>query len=278
MCQIFSKILFNTEAAPSYYKMGLHCPEITSKAVPGQFIMIKVSNQLDPLLRRPFGIHRIGKADTKGKDKKRDSQLEILYKVVGKGTKLMSEMKEGDEIDILGPAGSGFRTDHNIKTAILIAGGIGVAPLFSLADEIRSNGSKIESILLFLGGKGSNDVLCLEDFEKLGVEVKVATEDGSLGYQGLVTDLLLDYLQSKNYSPNSYTYCFGCGPEGMLEKTSKITRKSKMPCQISLETRMACGIGACLGCAVKTKTGKDVYKKVCKDGPVFDSNEIIWNL
>ncbi|MEW6615448.1 MAG: dihydroorotate dehydrogenase electron transfer subunit [Thermodesulfobacteriota bacterium] len=276
MYQVFSKILFNTEVSPTYYKMGLDCPEIASRAAPGQFIMVRVSNQWDPFLRRPFVIHRTGKANTKGEKRCSDCQLEILYKVVGKGTEIMSEMKEDDEIDLLGPMGKGYRIDTNIRTAILVGGGIGVASLFSLAENIILQCSGLKSLLLFLGGKGRDDVLCVEEFEKLSLEVRVATEDGSLGQQGVVVDLLLDYLKFGDYSPGSSTHCFACGPDTMLREVSKITGEKSISCQISLEARMACAVGACLGCIVKTKAGGDVYKKVCKDGPVFDSNDIIW--
>ncbi|KAF0119841.1 MAG: dihydroorotate dehydrogenase electron transfer subunit [bacterium] len=271
MYQVLSKILFNIEVSPTYYKMGIDCPEIASIAVPGQFIMIRVSNQLDPLLRRPFVIHRIQRANTGSY-----SQVEILYKIVGKGTEIMSKMKEYNDIDLLGPVGNGYRIDSNIRTAVLVGGGIGVAPLLSLAERIISQCSRLKSLILLLGGKGRDDVLCVEEFERLGVEVRVATEDGSLEHRGLVVDLLLDYLESRDYSPGSSTHCFACGPDTMLKEVSKIIAEKGISCQISLESRMACAVGACLGCVVRTKAGGDVYKKVCKDGPVFDSNEIIW--
>jgi len=276
MYQVLSKILFNTEVSPTYYKMGVDCPEIAGRATPGQFIMVRVSNQLDPFLRRPFVIHRIQSANRKGESTGSDSQIEILYKVVGKGTEIMSEMKEYDEIDLLGPVGNGYRIDTNIRTAVLVGGGIGVAPLLSLAERIISQCSRLKSLLLLLGGKRMDDVLCVKEFEKLGVEVRVATEDGSLGHRGVVVDLLLDYLESRDYSPDSSTHCFACGPDTMLKEVSKIIAEKGISCQISLEARMACAVGACLGCVVRTKAKGDVYKKVCKDGPVFDSNEIIW--
>jgi dihydroorotate dehydrogenase electron transfer subunit len=284
MYQILSKILFNIEVSPTYYKMGIDCPEIASRAIPGQFIMVRVSNRLDPLLRRPFAIHRIGKSGKRGRfyfpsreiEPSPFSQVEILYQVVGKGTEIMSEMKEYDDIDLLGPVGNGYRIDTNIRTAVLVGGGIGVAPLLSLAERIISQRSKLKSLILLLGGKGRADVLCVEEFERLGAEVRVATEDGSLGHRGLVVDLLLDYLESGDYSPGFSTHCFACGPDSMLKEVSKIIAEKGISCQISMESRMACAVGACLGCVVRTKADGDVYKKVCKDGPVFDSNEIIW--
>ena len=176
MYQMLSKILFNIEVSPTYYKMGIDCPEIASIAVPGQFIMVRVSTRLDPLLRRPFVIHRIQRANTGS-----DSQVEILYKIVGKGTEIMSEMKECDDIDLLGPVGNGYRIDNNIRTAVLFGGGIGVAPLLSLAERIISQCSKLKSLNLLLGGKGRADVLCVEEFERL-VE-STADVEGIGGYK-----------------------------------------------------------------------------------------------
>ncbi|MFH1623805.1 MAG: dihydroorotate dehydrogenase electron transfer subunit [Pseudomonadota bacterium] len=293
MYQVVSKILFNREVSATYYRIGLDCPEIASKAAPGQFIMAKVSNQLDPFLRRPFAIHRIRKTGAETKGTGGDSVVEILYNVVGKGTKIMSEMKVGDKIDLLGPVGNGFRIGSTMGAAILVAGGIGVAPLLSLAEGIRLQRSGVKPLLLFLGGKAGDDVLCVEDFERLGVEVRVATEDGSLGHRGVVTDLLLNYLDSREYGSILPSHLFACGPETMLKEVAKIAREKKIPCQVSLETRMACGLGACLGCVVKTRSrvqpskregdretgGQELridYKRVCKEGPVFDSNEVLW--
>jgi len=282
MHQVSSKILFNIEISSTYFKMELDCPEIASKAIPGQFIMVRVSNQWDPFLRRPFSIHRIRRSGDKGRGTGRDAHIDILYKVAGKGTEIMSEMREGDEIDVLGPVGNGYIIDSNPGTVILVGGGIGVAPLLSLAEEIISQYGKLKSILLFLGGKGRDDILCVEDFKGLGIDVRVATEDGSLGYRGVVTNILSDYIDSGDYTQGRSILCFACGPESMLREVAKITFEKKIQCQISLETRMACGLGACLGCVVKTGDkirGRESaidYRRVCMEGPVFDSNDVIW--
>jgi dihydroorotate dehydrogenase electron transfer subunit len=293
MYQVLSKVLFNNELSPVYYRMSLNCPEIASEAYPGQFLMARVSKQLDPLLRRPFAIHSVKNATAKEIKMDTSSCVEILYKVVGKGTKVMSLMREGDEMDIIGPIGNGYRLDRNIQTAILIGGGIGVASLFYLAETIITKGSKAKKVVFLLGGKTKDDILCIEDFKRIGVEVRVATEDGSLGCKGVVTDLLSDYFGSGDYTPGSSPYCFACGPEDMLKEVSKVIVEKELPCQISLESKMACGVGACMVCGVETKPQlgdlrkgtvlksakqKDEmgYKRVCKDGPVFDCNEIIW--
>ena len=293
MYQVLSKVLSNIELSPMYFRMSLDCPQIASEACPGQFIMARVSRQLDPLLRRPFAVHSIKNATPK--EMKRDTTpcLEILYKVVGKGTKAMSLMKEGGELDVIGPIGNGYRLDPSIQTAILIGGGIGVASLFYLAETIMTKGSKSKKVVLLLGGKTKDDILCVEDFRRVGVEVRAATEDGSMGCKGVVTDLFLDSLSSADYTPESSPYCFACGPEDMLKEVSKVVLEKKLSCQVSLESKMACGVGACMVCGVETKsqlgvTGKETvlkttrqedetgYKRVCKDGPVFDCKEIIW--
>ena len=288
-----SKVLFNKEIAPGYYKLGLVCRDMADSAVPGQFLMIKVSEQLDPLLRRPFSIHKIHSIPSSNDRMEGDCRIEILYKVVGKGTGILSTAMKGNKVDLLGPMGNGFRIHKSMNTALLIAGGIGVAPLLSLAEKILLDHGETKSILLFLGGKGRNDILCEEDFERLGVKTHICTEDGSLGRKGLVTDTFLDYLESHDRGSESVPHCFVCGPEGMSREVAKIAHRKRIPCQISLETVMACGLGACLGCVVKTKPSANVqgsasgfnshrenpmvnYKKVCRDGPVFDSSEIFW--
>ncbi|MDY7030638.1 MAG: dihydroorotate dehydrogenase electron transfer subunit [Thermodesulfobacteriota bacterium] len=293
MYQISSKILYNKELSPGYYKIGLDCPDIASKAAPGQFIMIRVSNQLDPFLRRPFSIHMIHNSNAPHDEVDRNSRIDILYKVVGKGTEILSTAKEGGEIDIVGPMGNGFQIHEDMTTAIFIAGGVGVAPLLGLAEEILLKKKMTRSLVLFLGGKTRTDILCVKDFERLGAQIHISTEDGSLGRQGIVTDQFVDYLESQDNAPGSFSHCFACGPEAMLKEVAKITQKKEMPCQVSLETMMACGLGACLGCVVRSKSqtgskepGNDIishkdesmihHKKVCKDGPVFNSTEIIW--
>ncbi|MDY6854392.1 MAG: dihydroorotate dehydrogenase electron transfer subunit [Thermodesulfobacteriota bacterium] len=255
--------------------------------------MARVSGQFDPLLRRPFAVHSVKKASAKETKTGIISCIELLYKVVGKGTRAMSLMRKGDEMDIIGPIGNGYRLDPPVQKAILIGGGIGVASLFYLAETIITKGSKAKEVVLLLGGKTKDDILCIEDFRGIGIDVRVATEDGSLGCKGVVTDLLLDYILSEDHMAGASPYCFACGPEDMLKEVSKVVIERELACQVSLESKMACGVGACMVCGIETKpqlgdirkgpvlksarqkeeTG---YKRVCTDGPVFDCNEIIW--
>lgn len=243
-----------------FFKITLKSNYITSKAKPGQFVNIKVSNTTDPLLRRPISIHKII----------RESQtFELLYEVVGKGTVLLSQKTSLETINILGPLGNGFSlTKRPKETAILVGGGIGIAPLYALAEKITKK--TYRSVHVLIGAKTKSFILCESDFKNLGADVFISTEDGSYGKKGLITqtlDNLIHDLNLKNVD------IFSCGPYPMLKSISEIADKHKSKCQMSFEANMACGIGACKGCAIKTNSG---YKMVCKDGPIFDAKEINW--
>jgi len=245
--------------------MRLSAAQLSQAALPGQFVNIKVSEGCEPLLRRPFSIHRVD-----------GSAFEILYETVGPATLILSQKKAGEYLDIIGPLGNGF--DYLSLVArrssfVLVAGGMGVAPLFFLAEKIReipNPKSQIPNSIL-LGAKTKNQILCEKEFKKLGWEVKVATDDGSRGFKGKVTNLLQGILRTTN--DERRTTISACGPKPMLAAVSLIAKQYKIPAQISLEEHMSCGIGACMGCIVRTKTG---FKKVCDQGPVFRADEIIW--
>lgn len=261
MVQIRAKLIKNIEVAPKYYKILLCAPFIAKHAFPGQFVEIKVGNSFEPLLRRPFSVHRV----------KGDS-IEILYEIVGKGTEILSKRKAGEYLDIIGPLGNGFNYElpATNNELILIAGGMGVAPLVFLAEklaEFKVHGLKF---MVLIGARTKKQILCLEEFKNFGCKVKIATDDGSKGFKGRITDLLKLSLSTINYE---HPTIYSCGPEPMLKALSVISKEHKIPAQISLEAHMACGIGACLGCVVNTIDG---YKRVCKEGPVFNSEEIIW--
>jgi dihydroorotate dehydrogenase electron transfer subunit len=247
--------------------------------------MVRVTNLLDPLLRRPFGIHRVCQESDNHKGKGHPTCMEILYRIVGKGTLMLSEKEKGEEIDLIGPLGNGFNLKQNFKTAIIVAGGIGIAPLFSLAKALkRAEGSRLrqKNLIVFIGGKTGEDILCVKDFKRVGAKVVVSTEDGSVGTKGIVTDLLQNFLSDSSPSKTQDLMLFACGPSLMLRTVSEIVSSQNIPCQISLENKMACGVGACLGCSIPTKVKKagnseTSYQRVCKEGPVFDSTTILWN-
>lgn len=270
-----AEVVANQETSPSYYRMGLACSELKAEYEPGQFFMLRIGQGYEPLLRRPFSIYWM-----------EEGYLEILYRVVGRGTELLAFQRPGQKIELLGPLGKGFSIPDDWNSAILVAGGMGVAPLHALAARLssRSQGSGFAGhppgqgtkIYIIIGGKRQEDILCREEIQYPGSEVLITTEDGSLGEKGLATHPLAELLsgfQSRQASPS---IIYACGPRPMLAKVAQISSRADIPCQVSLEEYMACGIGACMGCAVKTKTRADSYQLVCKDGPVFDAGVIQW--
>ena len=276
MKQLTTKILENKRIAPDFCRMKLESSYLARNAKPGQFVEVKCSDKTDVLLRRPLGVHRITK-----------SGIELLYEVVGKGTEKLSKRKAGDTLDIIGPLGSGFELSPNSKlqTPILIAGGVGVAPLLALAEKLAYSVERIAYIKnsridVFIGAKTKSHILCEKEFKKLGANLYITTEDGSKGEKGLITELFFEHLSAKRYTLNATIYA--CGPAPMLKAVARIAEKNNIPCQVSLEERMACGVGVCLGCPVRVKTNderrttNDEYKMVCKDGPVFNAKEIKW--
>jgi dihydroorotate dehydrogenase electron transfer subunit len=276
-------IIFNRKVAAHYYKMRIRCPAIACKAKPGQFVMVRVTEAFDPLLRRPLSIHRVCSGQDTAKTKKSPACIELLYRSVGKGTYILSKKQKGDSIDLTGPLGNGFSIDNNLQTAVLVAGGIGVAPLLSLAQKLKgSRGTNPvkTTLMALLGGKTSADILCRTDLRKLGAKVAVSTEDGSSGTKGLVTDLLTGFFEELSPVNRKGLCLYGCGPLPMLRALAEFADRQNLPCQVSLETRMACGVGACLGCSVPARSNGGrlpAFQRACKEGPVFDSSIVLWD-
>lgn len=280
------RILANEEVAPRHFLMVLRAPRVAREAKAGQFIHVRVSDTYNPLLRRPLSLHRIREKGKVERGKLKD--IEMLYEVTGKGTKILAEKRAGEELDILGPLGRGFNLPLNLETAILIAGGMGVAPLLTLAEEIVKGGKlKVENTYVLMGARTKELVLCENDFKNLYGEVRIATDDGSQEYKGLATDLLKELLATIHYSRSTGVYA--CGPREMLREIATLTVSRGISCQMSLENQMGCGVGACRGCVIKVKSASghplpvtsdntkyESYKRVCKDGPVFEAGEIIW--
>ncbi len=270
--QFKTTILSNVEISPGYFRIRLTAPDDTALSIPGQFLMVKVRDGIDPLLRRPFGIFDVGVFDSEYAEVGPKTYLEILYKVVGKGTRVLAKLHHGDHLDVLGPLGKGFVMDGAAGEKILVGGGVGLAPLYYLARELVKN----SRVHLFAGGRTREDILCITEFERLGVETYTATDDGSLGEQGVVTEVMERYLAN---SASAKTI-FACGPFPMLKAVAKIAERSRSPARSRLEAYMACGVGACLGCVVKGKNHTEEipdYRCVCKDGPVFDALELLWD-
>jgi dihydroorotate dehydrogenase electron transfer subunit len=257
------QISHHVQVGPGYFKMGLAFAELAQIARPGQFVMVKLPDQRMPLLRRPFSIHNrlVEKDEACG--------FELLYKVVGQVTRAMSEMKAGNVLDVLGPLGTGFSYPEGIRDAFLVAGGIGVAPLYYLAIDLA--GHRDVRSKVFLGGCSAEDILCQEDFESIGAEVFVTTEDCSLGDRGLVTQ----QVQTAVEGDGKPDMIYACGPHAMLKTLTDMAEAHDVPCQVSMETMMACGFGVCLGCAVKEAGKGEGYLHACTQGPVFDSRAIV---
>ncbi|MBC2695234.1 MAG: dihydroorotate dehydrogenase electron transfer subunit [Desulfobacteraceae bacterium] len=255
------KVLWNKKLAPFYYRIGFKSNKYSS-AKPGQFIMLRFADQINPLLRRPFSIHRLISRDGN------IVGLEALYKVVGKCTKKLSMCVEGDIIDIIGPLGNSFTTSDNYNNVFIVAGGVGVAPMLFLASCLQQN-TDVSKFSVFLGSRSKHDLLCKDDFSRLGIKVLIATEDGSTGKKGFVTDIL-----ETSIKENHPDIIYGCGPTAMLKALALISEMHSIPCRVSIETIMACGIGACLGCAVESKKTPEKYLHTCLNGPVFDTKEI----
>ena len=269
--QFTSMILSNAEVSPGYWRMRLTAPQEFSSAQAGQFVMVRVNGAIDPLLRRPFGIFDVGIHIPSHSGAVAQPCFEMLYRVVGKGTAMLAALHETDLLDILGPLGRGFDVGAPEEEKLIVGGGVGLAPLYLLAKELV----KQSAVRLFAGGRTREDILCITEFERLGVECYVATEDGSLGERGLVTEALdrrLGALDGKST-------IFACGPHGMLNAVADIAARRSIPCQVSLEGYMACGVGACLGCVTPGRNHSAEtpdFRCVCAEGPVFAAGELGW--
>ncbi len=269
MKQLNAVIINNREISPHHYVMSLNCPEIAYLSNPGQFIQVRCNTE-STLLRRPFSIHSVTGLKTGG-------NIEILYKVVGKGTQCLSRIPKGSKLNITGPLGRGYwigGIDENKQEVILVCGGTGVASLAFLASRLCD-----VSITVLIGARNRNDVLCVKYFKDIGCRVNIATDDGTYGYKGFVTSLLEKMLrEDKRLKSSRLAAIYACGPRDMMKKVSLIAHRNQCTCQVSLEEYMPCGVGACRGCVVKVKDShkKFSYKSVCKDGPVFNAQEVLW--
>jgi dihydroorotate dehydrogenase electron transfer subunit len=268
-------VVFNRPISPAYLHLGITAPGFPATFRAGEFVMMRPAGVGDPFLPRAFSIYRLTTRPSAFRPLGRDSAptVEVLYKVLGKGTQSLARMEPGQEVEILGPLGNAFTLPEGLERGVLVAGGIGVPPIAALAAQIRNSKLEIRNVQVFLGGKTSEDILCVKDFEEAGAEVHITTEDASLGTRGLVTDLLRPFLLPL---PLSRLAMYSCGPPGMLAAVARLAEALAVPCQVSVEANMACGFGACMGCAVEVKGEGKSYKLVCKDGPVFDTREIVW--
>lgn len=258
------------------FLLTLKSPEQARFTQPGQFFMLKCVEDVDenPLLRRPFTVFNVYRNGRSG----RPAGIELLVKAVGTGTRKLVHMKPGLSIYCLGPQGRGFPVSaqmrNRVEIACLVAGGVGIAPLYLLTHELLRRNVKP---VLFYGGATGADLVLREHFEQLEMETHYATEDGSLGERGLVTRPLEEFLK-KRARRNIRMYA--CGPWGMMRAVHRLSVQNGFPCDVSLEARMGCSLGACLGCVVRNseEQGPQRYLRVCQEGPVLDSRLIDWDL
>jgi dihydroorotate dehydrogenase electron transfer subunit len=249
-----AKITDNTLLNNKTFLLTVQPLEPVIEPAPGQFYMIETGDSYDPLLKRPFSYV-----------KKNAEWIQFLYAVRGKGTSLMKTFKSGRIINIIGPLGNGYPKPQAAQIPLLIAGGTGVASIFSLCSELP------EKYVVY-GAQCKGDLLLLDELQQLNDQLIVCTNDCSFGNEGMVDKTLNDFLDTHASDAASYVI-YACGPKPMLEAVAKIAAEKKIKGYVSLEEKMGCGFGACLGCAVKTTKG---YKRVCKEGPIFPLEEIVW--
>jgi dihydroorotate dehydrogenase electron transfer subunit len=301
-CQV--EVTANREITPSYFSMRLAGPARLTQFRPGQFLMLRWTDGQDPLLSRAMSIRRVrevqgsrfkvqvvGPQTRKPKPEARIAEVEILYKVCGRGTALLATMRPGTTFRVLGPLGNGFEVSRGARDVVLIAGGIGVPPIAALAEALAARrAARGTKMAVFLGGRSKADLLCVSDLRRAGATVYAATEDGSAGHKGLITEPLEEFLSASHFaprtkSPRSLLYkrgvggIYACGPYPMLAAIAPIANQYNLPYQASMEANMACGFGACMGCVVPVKGDERerTYRLVCKDGPVFDGHDILWS-
>lgn len=250
--QHICEVVSNEKICPKFYRLCLDVWPIAKSIKPGQFIHIKVSDGMEPFFRRPFSVYRAKK------------YVEILYEPIGMGTRAIALKKPGDQLDVLGPLGNSFSLPpKGTKQVVMIAGGIGVAPFLILTDQLKNKDYKL---ILLYGGRSKGHVYPMKEFKQNDCKIYVATDDGSVGIKGRVSELYL-----KLTPDPKTTAVYTCGPHAMIHSVQGFVKKYNLWCQASCEEVMACALGACLGCSIETTSG---YKTVCYDGPVFDMREI----
>ena len=272
-----ARIVSNRKIARDTFRVRIDCPEVACRFLPGQFVMLRLTGTSDPLLGRPMAVFD-AVVDPSGTR----VAIDVVYHVVGKMTTRLADCPAGTQLAVWGPLGNGF-SSYAAEHLVLVAGGIGQTPFLALAQEalgLRAYGrppraaKPVDQVTLCYGVRTADMLACIDDFRAAGVDVQIASEDGSVGQQGLVTELVEPLLDRS--APSCQVVC--CGPEPMLRKLAAMTSAAGLPCDVSLETPMACGIGICFSCVVKVRQadGSWDYQRTCVDGPVFAAERIVW--
>ncbi len=297
-------VIYNQQQNPTIYRLGLRFggagAEAFKEVMPGAFAELDIQDASLPplaaipdelhgkarrrvLLRRPFSFSQI---EPQGDE----TLVEVVYAVLGPGTLRLTTLKSGDTLSVLGPLGQGFTIKPKLKYALLVGGGLGTPPIEHLARILMAQYPKIKTTV-FCGARSiyhlpfqtrqhpGDTSIKLEELEDIGVAYQIATDNGSAGIQGFVTDLMEQWLKDHPDAKSNNTQVFTCGPEPMLARVASIAQAKNLPCQVSLERNMACGINLCQGCAVECKSDQSeetVFKMCCQDGPVFDAQDVVW--
>lgn len=273
----------NVRLAFDTYRVRFECPEIAARIVPGQFLMLRLSHNDDPLLGRPLAMY-----DTVLDDAGRPIGIDVVYLVLGKMTARLARFVPGQQLDVWGPLGNGFAPPESGRL-VLNAGGIGQTPFLAVAKALRRGKSyglpgnpwfsppQVDEVVLLYGARTAKYLAGIDDFRAAGAEVRIATDDGSAGRKGYVTALLADILAEPDAAANVRVFC--CGPEPMMEAVAELTAKHGVRCDLSLETPMACGLGICFSCVARIRTadGGWDYARTCIEGPVFDAKDVVFH-
>jgi dihydroorotate dehydrogenase electron transfer subunit len=264
----------NVLLARQTYRIRLHCPELARAIRPGQFLMIRLPGRGDPLLGRPFALY-----DTVLDDAGQPVAVDVVYLIVGKLTGLLATLRPGDGVEVWGPLGNGFPDFHDLDHIALVAGGIGQTPFLAHVRALlgrRGYGGQsplrqAQRVSLYYGIRTADLAAGVEDFRAAGATVHLASDDGTLGFRGFVTQLLAQHAPPQ--------HLVGCGPEPMLRALAQLAQHWSVPCHLSLETPMACGVGICFSCVTRVRTAEGWdYRRVCVDGPVFDAASLAWEV
>ena len=268
-----AEVIENVRLARATYRIRLASPELAAATRPGQFLMLRLPDTSDPLLGRPFALY-----DTVLDQAGNPVALDVVYLVIGKMTGRLAELRPGDRLEAWGPLGNGFADLDGLNDVALVAGGIGQTPFLAYVRDLlgtrgyggRPARRRVGRVRLYYGVRSADLAAGVDDFRAAGAEVYLASDDGSLGFRGFVTQLVATHPKPQ--------HLVGCGPEPMLHALAKLARAWGVPCDVSLETPMACGLGVCFSCVTRVRTadGGWDYKRVCVDGPVFDAAHLAW--
>jgi dihydroorotate dehydrogenase electron transfer subunit len=274
-------VVENVRLARDTYRVRLAWPELARRIVPGQFVMLRLAGSGDPLLGRPLALY-----DTWIDADGTPCGIDVVYLVVGKMTRRLAEVRAGDDLEVWGPLGNGFFATP-VQHLVMVAGGIGQTPFLALGREASGSrrygepdrpGPGVERLTLCYGVRSAEYLAGVEDFKQAGIDVRISSDDGSVGHHGLVTELLAQVLDEEREDASGGVRIACCGPERMMEAVAHLAATRSVPCEISLETPMACGIGICFSCVVKVRQpdGTWDYKRTCVEGPIFSAEKIAW--